>query len=153
MKKRRKSIELDDLLGDEVEQGSNDRDMIIVNSRTEQPKEKSKGNRISRLKSAETTEEGEVYGHDEPVYEDVDLGEIKIRGGEIHRKRHQEEKEALKENEEQMEPLLDQLTGQEPEDVTNMEADVRTAEEKIEREKIESAHKETVNKILEDLLI
>lgn len=158
MPKGRKSIELEDLFDDGVEESKPDRDMVLVNAQAErkEPRSSRHAERLKRLQKAQVIEEGEIFGFDNAAdgEEELDLGNMKISGGQIHRQRNEEVLKAREENERDSREIMERLDGYEPHDVvTDIDEEIETLKvEKIERKKRESVHQEIVDEILADLL-
>lgn len=157
MPKGKKSIDIDDLFDEPIEESTQDRDMVFVNSHAEKPQRPSRHtDRLERLKKAQVVQEGETFGFERAAdgEEELDLGRIEISGGEIHKKRNEEILRAREENKRDSQEIMDNLEGEVVEDIlSDIDEEIEFLKaEQIEREKRESVHQEIIDEILEDLL-
>lgn len=154
MAKKRKMIELEDLLDEQPDPTS--RDMVFVTAneeRTPPPSSITEAEHMNRLERIRSTS----VNVDEPLFDgetDLDMGLVKIGSEEDTQ---QIKKDLLqkhkKENDARNQPIVDELRGSEPEDIVeDLDLDVEVVPlENVERKEIKKANSKAVQEILDDL--
>lgn len=151
MAKKKKMMNVEDLLDEQPDPTSND--MIFITATEEREPSQTEKVHVNRLERIRST--GVIV--DEPLFDgetDLDLGSVKI-GSEDDA---QQIKKGLlekhqKENDENIAPIIDEMAGSLPEDVVEeFDLDVPTVPlDEIERKEIKKANSKAVQEILDDL--
>jgi len=155
MAKKRKMIELNDLLDEQPDPTSNDMVFITANEEAAPQSTKTQAEHMSRLDRIKSTR----VIVDEPLFDgetDLNMGLVKIGSDDDTQqiKKNLLEKHQ-KENDEYIEPIVDEMRGELPEDVVeDLDLDINVIPiDNIDRKEIKKTNSKAVQEILDDLHI
>jgi hypothetical protein len=158
MPKKKKMIDIDDLLESELEQelSSRNSDMVFISATEEhQISEKEKVRGMSRLERIQST----AVKVDEPLFDgetDLDLGKITIENEEDAQRIQKnllEQQQITKDSENQRDIMVEEMHGEELEDIiedSNLDVNILPPEA-IDRKAEKKANSRAVQQILDDL--
>lgn len=153
MPRKRKMLEIEDLLDEQPDPTSND--MIFITATDESEPTKKEVEHMSRLERIKST----AVEIDEPGFEgeiDLDMGTISLNKEEDARRIKKEllkQEKITKASNKQRDDIVEKMTGSEPEDIVEQfDSDVPIqVKDKVDRNEIKKVNRAAVNEILADL--